>query len=237
MLTIGSEKVTLGMPNVKGLYLGNGIITPVIPDKNKPSGTVLHLYDRVDDKATVAGFWTDGNGQRYAVCVADAQYRSGGQNWSNLSVDTLLPNYSSGSTALTAGESGTYNTDTILNNYTATDYPAFNAARNACTVSVDDKTFVSCLPNATELQMIYTDRTSLDTYDTTLSSYPNNSLSIWNIEGYCTACWTSNQKGAYYAFRLHSDSSLRDTYKSSTDIGVIPIFEIPVDENGTVITN
>lgn len=199
------------------------------------SATVLHQYDRVDGKATVAGFWTDGNGQRYAVCVADAAYRSGHQTWSNVTVDTPLPNYNSSTAALAAGESGTWNTDTILNNYTPSDYPAFNIARNACTVSMGNKTFESCLPNAAELQMIYNDKATLDTYDTTLTEYPNNSLATWNIGGNSSSyCWSSNEYLSSLTWLLYSSGSWYYGEKNDYYNGVIPIIEIPVDENGEV---
>ena len=204
-----------------------------------PSGTTLHQYDRVDGKATVAGFWTDGNSQRYAVVVADAAYRSGRQAWCNASsrVNTPLPEYYSDSALLAAGESGTYNTDTILNSYTPSDYPAFNIARSTATVTVDNQTFESCLPNAAELQMINTDKTALDTYDTTLTAYPNNSLSTWNIGGNSDSyCWVSNERDNEYAWILDSTNRFGYGIKYGLN-GVIPIFEIPVDENGTVITN
>jgi hypothetical protein len=202
-----------------------------------PAATTLHQYDRVDDKATVAGFWTDGNGQRYAVCVVDAAYRRNSQLWSS-GGDTPLPNYSSSSEALAAGESGTYNTDTILNNYEARLYPAFNLARNACTVTVDIQTFTSCLPNASELQMIWNDRDILDACDPTLSSYPYNSLSTWNFrDSSNSACWSSNEYSAGNAWSLGSSGLLVDNIKRSYRCGILPIIEIPVDENGTVITN
>lgn len=206
-----------------------------------PSGTTLHQYDRVDGKATVAGFWTDGNGQRYAVCVADAAYRSGGILWSNSTGDTLLPNYTSSSAVLAAGESGTWNTDIILNNYTATDFPAFNIARNALTITVDNETFESCLLNTAELQMIWNDRATLDSYDTTLSEYPSNSLTTWNIGGNSgLKCWSSNEYDNYFAWNLKSSGLSDYATKNDRDInfnyGIIPVIEIPVDENGTVIT-
>ena len=202
-----------------------------------PSGTTLHQYDRVDGKATVAGFWTDGNGTKYAVVVADAAYRSGGQQWSTTAVDTLLPNYTSSSAVLASGKSGTWNTDTILNNYTPTNYPAFNVARNACTVTVDNQAFVSCLPNAAEVQMIYNDKATLDTYDTTLTDYPNNSLSTWNIGGNSeSAIVTSNEHNTYNSWYVYHTGLVDYTGKKDY-YGIIPIIEIPVDENGTVITN
>lgn len=236
MLHIGKTQVNLGMPNAKVLYFGETKMGPIIGESGEPTpgGTILHQYDRVDNKATVAGFWTDGNGQRYAVCVVDAQYRSWGQMWSESDEDTLLPNYSSSSEALASGESGTYNTDTILNNYTATDYEAFNVARNACTVTVDNKTFTSCLPNLKELDMLYQDRNTLDTYDPTLSSYSQNSLSSWNIGGNSYyICWSSTEAKLNAGWSLESGSLKK--YTKYYAFGVIPVIEIPVDENGRVM--
>ena len=236
MLHIGETQVNLGMPNAKVLYFGETKMGPIIGESGEPTpgGTILHQYDRVDGKATVAGFWTDGNGQRYAVCVADAQYRSGAHMWSESQDDTPLPNYSSSSAALAAGESGTYNTDTILNNYTATDYEAFNIARNACTVTVDNKTFTSCLPNLKELDMLYKDRNTLDTYDPTLSSYSSRSLSTWDIGGNSNYnCWSSTEVDLDAGWSLESGSLKK--YTKYYSFGVIPIIEIPVDENGRVM--
>ena len=224
---------TVSIPAHDAYTYNNGIWTQI------SLSTTLHQYDRVDGKATVAGFWTDGNGQRYAVCVVDAQYRTGGQLWSTVSVDTPLPNYTSDSAALAAGESGTWSTDTILNNYTHTDYPAFNVARNACTVSVDNQTFETCLPNAAELQMVWNDRVILDTYDTTLTDYPNNSLSTWDIGGGISnsRCWISVEYNSTYSYYLLSDGSLGGNFKVTYHCGIIPVIEIPVDENGTVMAS
>ena len=205
-----------------------------------PSGTTLHQYDRVDGKATVAGFWTDGNGQRYAVCVVDAAYRISraypNTQWAVSSGDTQLTNYTYWENALNCTESGTWNTDTILNNYTPSNYPAFNAARNATSATIDNKSFLSCLPNAAELQMIWNDRVALDTYDTTLTDYPTMSLSDFNFGG--NSAWSSTERNADYAWLIYkngNDSAEPKTAWSSN--GIIPIIEIPVDENGTVITN
>ena len=203
-----------------------------------PAATTLHQYDRVDDKATVAGFWTDGGGQRYAVCVVDAQYRSGeGMSWGVYGIDTPLSNYTSESAALSGGESGTYNTNVILNTYTVTDYPAFNFAHNACTVTVDNQNFVSCLPNLKELQMLYNDRVTLDTYDTTLSDYTARSLSSFSFGAAGAGAWSSAENGQYYAWDMKNNNTFEDRVKSQNNMGVCPIIEIPVDENGTVITN
>ena len=89
MLHIGNKDINLAVQGAGVLYVGSRKMGPVINESSEPTpgGTILHQYDRVDGKATVAGFWTDGNGQRYAVCVVDAQYRSGNQSWSESEFD------------------------------------------------------------------------------------------------------------------------------------------------------
>lgn len=222
----GNSTVSFSMQQLKDYVSGGS------------AGTTLHQYDRVDGKATVAGFWTDGNGQRYAVCVVDAAYRSGHLYWAGGSDNTTLPNYSSESAVLAAGESATFNMDTIRNNYSLVTYPPFNSAYSN-TIELDGVTYNGLLPNAAELQMIYNDKATLDTYDTTLTDYPNNSLSLWNIDNNSNSrCWTSNEHGTYTAWLLNLSGSWEYLGKGSlSGAGVIPIFEIPVDENGTVITN
>lgn len=243
MLHIGNKDINLAVQGAGVLYVGSRKMGPVIGESGEPTtgGTTLHQYDRVNGKATVAGFWTDGNGQRYAVCVVDAAYRSGSvMAWGAYGTDTMLPSYTSSSAALAAGESGTYNTDIILNNYTSTDYPAFNFAKNACTVTLDNQNFESCLPNLVELKMLYDDRTTLDTYDPTLSSYSSRSLTEFSFGGWesTKGAWSSNEYSNYWSWLIYSNGNLgSDNKHNSSFFGVCPIIEIPVDENGTVITN
>ena len=238
MLHIGNKSINLAVKKAGVLYVGTRKMGPIIDESSEPtpSGTVLHLYDRVDGKATVAGFWTDGNGQRYAVCVADAAYRTGGQLWSNSTVDTPLPNYTKRLEALATTDSATFNMDTIRANYTLSDYPAFNLAYSN-TIELDGVTYNGLLPNASELQMIYNDRTTLDTYDETLSSYPSNSLTTWNINGNSRDyCWSSTEYGSARVWiETNTGSFSSGNDKHANNYGVIPIFEIPVDENGRVM--
>jgi hypothetical protein len=236
MLHIGETQVNLGMPNANVLYFGETKMGPIIGESSSPSPSKpLEQWDRVDGKATVAGFWTDGNGQRYAVCVADAAYRSGGQYWSNKTTNTPLPNYDSDSAALAAGESATCNMDTIRGNYDLSTYPAFNSAYSKI-ITLDGVTYNGLLPNAAELQMIFTNREYLDTLDTSLVDYPNNSLMTWDIEDNSNFyCWTSAEYGSPGAWLLSSFGTLDISSKHVDGCGVIPIFEIPVDENGRVM--
>lgn len=230
MLHIGSTDVTVAVPDAKRFYVGSNFIGLAKPDK-KESSPSLQLYDRVNNKATVAGFFTDSNGQKYAVCVADAAYRSI-QLWSNLEeVDTPLPNYATESDALTSTESATFNMNIIKNNYALSTHPVFNFAYSK-TLEFNGVTYNGLLPNASELQMIYNNRVDLDSLDTTLNEYPNNSLASWKIENNSSSCWSSTEKNASSAWRLTYKGVWAAGYaeKNFSTNGVIPIFEIPVND-------
>lgn len=217
-------------------------ISPISSKSPTPAATTLHQYDRVDGKATVAGFWTNGDGQRYAVCVADAAYRGVG-HWGNFDGDVGLPYYNSSTLALNAQESATYNTDIILASQYASSATACIFVRNISAIAIDGKTFQGQLPNISEILMIYNDKDTLDTYDTTLTEYPDNSLSSWNIGGSSSyRVWSSTRISSYEDWILFymywsSRYSIDNAVQHNSTYGIIPIFEIPVDENGTVITN
>lgn len=189
----------------------------------------LDLLSRIDNKATVAGFYTDGNGTKYAVCVVDAQYRSGnGMQWSNNTIDTVLTDYSTVS-VLNCLESGTYNTQLILSTYTPSEYGAFNFARNACSVVYNNVTYQSCLPNVKELQILYENRVLLDSLDPTLSNYSNRSLTEFKCGG-DNGLWSSNESGSDIGLYYSTNYGIDGIRKYSGSNGVCPIIEIPVSE-------
>lgn len=226
-----SSFTSLGYTGIAAENIDNGASGKIKTYMKEPHTGTLKQWDRVDGKGTVAGFWTDGNGTKYAVVVADAAYRTGGQLWSNERVDTPLPNYSSESAALAATESATFNMDTIRDNYNLSTYPAFNSAYSK-TITFGGVTYNGLLPNAAELQMIFTNREYLDTLDTSLVDYPSNSLTTWNIGGnsssYCSSSVEYNNNSAWI---LGSSGTWNGSgfYKNGSGKGVIPVFEIPVD--------
>ena len=230
MIHIGETQVNLGMPNAKVLYFGETKMGPIIGESSSPSPSKpLEQWDRVDGKGTVVGFWTDKNGTRYAVVVADAAYRTGGQKWGPTKVNTPLPNYADfSSKALAAGESATFNMDTIRGKYDLTTYPAFNSAYSK-TITFGGVTYNGLLPNASELKMINDNKSDLDLLDITLSDYSNNSLMTWNIEGKSGYCWTSTEEDLNYAWLVSSGGNVSSNGKNNS-AGVIPIFEIPLED-------
>jgi hypothetical protein len=233
--SIGTDRITLSDNNTY-VYNMSGDIEP-------SSGTVLHQFDRVDGKATVAGFFTDGNGQRYAVCLPDARFRTYDSNtarmfvWStDTSTDTPLTNYASLDELTYAQESGTYNTNLFIQTY-----PSQLSSRNAfyiategyckASVIVDGKTFNSCLPNLPEIRILYPIISQLDELDPTeegigirisdiwgaFSSNECDSSTVWCVAGLATRpTWITRSK---------NNGNVR---------GVVSMIEIPVDENGVV---
>ena len=190
-----------------------------------PPATGLSQYSRVGGISTVVGFFTDGNGTKYAVCVLDAQYRKVAY-WSGSFTTTGNPYYNSQSGALAATESATANMDTILNLQNLGGYPAFNYA-HGLSVEYNGQTFYGLIPNAAELLMIYNDRYNLDSYDTTLGDYSSNRLATWNITGN-NAVWSSTEDSSTYAWQLLNSNDWSNFIKDRNS-GVVPIFEIPID--------
>ena len=192
----------------------------------KSASSGLSLWDRVDNKATVVGFFTDGNGTTYAVCVADAQYRTSSLQWSTINEETLLPNYGSKESAYAATESATYNVDTINMNYGLLNYPAFEACHNQ-TLTYNGTTYYGALPNCAELQMIKDVSNNLDSLDPTVSSYPSMNLTNWRFDGNNCA-WASTEVNRNYAWRLDYGDGCYAHPKDQSYFCAIPIFEIPV---------
>ena len=251
MLHIGNKDINLAIQGAKTLYTGSVKLGPIINESGEPTtdDTALHLYDRVDGKATVAGFWSDGNGQKYAVCLPDARFRTYDSfigrmlTWStDTSTDTPLTNYASLEEVIYAQESGTYNTNLFIQTYPSLlDHRNvfYHATEGSCkaSVTVDGKTFNSCLPNLPEIRILYPIISQLDELDPTeegvgirisninglFSSNECDSSTVW-----CVANFTSSTATTRWIARTKNNLKVR---------GVVSIIEIPVDENGKVITN
>lgn len=206
--------------------------------------TTLHKYDRVDNKATVVDFFTDSNDQRYALCVVDAAYRS--TKGYSYSVDSYTPSSLVGLTDYNAALSDTNSGSWYMNifdeeeasGYPMANFPAFKFAKNACLVTVDGNTYTGVVPTVNELLAIREDKATLDTYDPTLSDYASNSLSNWSFgssKGYVRTCMLTGDKSGSIVLSI---DSYQDQYSITSDAtGVCPVIEIPVDANGTVISD
>ena len=204
----------------------------VISVNSSPTPSIpTTLGERIDNKATVVGVLQDNEGNDYVLAVVDAAYRSGSaMGWGRYGVDTPLQDNTDSTLALADHHTGKFNTDLILSTYTATDYPAFNFARNACSVTIGNNTYYSVLPNANELQMIYNNKDVLDQYDPTASTYSDRTMSEFKC-GSTFGLWSSTERNSNYAWLISSDSSVGDYDKDSTNrYGVCPVIEIPLKD-------
>ena len=213
------------------LILGTNAYNPAIMNNVTSGGgsdIPTTLGSRIDNKATVVGVLQDHEGNDYVLAVVDAAYRSGSSiAWSRGSEDTPLQSHSSSTSALADHHTGKYNTDLILSNYTATDYPAFNFARNACSVTIGNDTYYSVLPNLIELQMLYNNKDVLDQYDPTVSQYSNRSMSTFKFGA--SGAWSSAERnlgGAWLIFNYGDE----DYGGKGNDnrYGVCPVICIPL---------
>lgn len=202
----------------------------VISVNSSPTPSIpTTLGSRIDDKATVVGVLQDHEGNDYVLAVVDASYRSGSaMAWGPSNVDTPLQDNADSTVALADHHSGKYNTDLILSTYTATDYPAFNFARNACTVTIGSNTYYSVLPNLTELQMLYDNKDVLDQYDPTVSTYTNRKMSDFTCGG-SWGLWSSTEYDSIHVWDIDYNSSVGKFNKNLTDVcGVCPVICIPL---------
>lgn len=191
----------------------------IIEVDNSDPSTKLMLGDRIDNKATVIGNFTDSNNQEYVVAVLDASYHGSSLAFSNEAIDSVLPNYKTYDLAVAAKESATYNMNQIETNYDITTYPAFNHCKTCTTVTFNKKEYTPLLPNAAEVEMINT----------------NWSLVQGTTSTKMTQCWSSNEKHTY-AWRRTADAWF-NSLKTKAEYAAIPIIEIPVVRIPTTNTN
>ena len=206
-----------------------------------PNG-VYSLGDRIGNIATFVCYFNSTNPEtnvdtKYAVFVLDAKYRGRAQLVSGANAyQNLMPRYyfTDMATALTRKESATWNTDTIINGaptYSET-CPAFTLCRQV-SININGQTYQGQLPNMYELYQIRANKETLDTFDPTLSDYPNNSLSNWNMgdtSGYNYIFQSQYEIPNNNPANIELLTKTGTTYtRLTSSSGVIPVFEIPVE--------
>lgn len=230
----------ISAPNYKTIY-GSKLITAdstishnMIAESD-PNG-VYSLGDRIANMATFVCYFNSINPdtsaqQTYAVFVLDAAYRSNNIRCFPGSGNYLpLHEYN----ALTATESATYNMNVISNGYDIASFPAFKMCQD---IVLPNLNITAKLPNAYELKQIWGGdrsssdalafRQSLDALDPTLSDYTSKALANWN-SGYNTYIWASTQYQTDRFSCIRQNGTVTYEY-SSTELGAIPVFEIPVE--------
>lgn len=237
---------TITKPGYKTVH-GSKLITAdttinvnMIPESD-PSRDVYVVGDRIGGVATFVTYYTDGNGNKYAVFVADAQYRVASATWDLESmpgghINTGLNQYTtSASTEASNVDSASYCNQYILDTYypagdTLNRYPAFKAAHDAVSIPELGTAGVAKLPNPFELLSIANMGATLDSYDPTVQDYMNNNLSNWKK---AWTCYEHSQDSAILVQKSSTTAYLGTGYKcgyyDTANNMIIPVFEIPVN--------
>ena len=218
---------TLDKHVVLSTSASGGEVNPPNPD----IPTTLKFGDRIDNKATVVGTFESSDLGTVAFAVLDAQYRNPSVEWvqSNI-VNSLtdMPLYTIDE-ALAAKESATHNTDYVIS---VGGEGAFSYCRSIDPLNYNGKTYNCQLPNAYELNEIYNNRESLDTFDTTVSANETKKLSNWGFGNpYQEVLSSSRDKQFGYGFHLNYRDGNQVFWRGNPGrLGVCPIIEIPLSK-------
>ena len=191
--------------------------------------TTLKFGDRIDNKATVVGTFESSDLGTVAFAVLDAEYRNPsveGVQSSIVNSLTDMPLYTIDE-ALAAKESATHNTDYVIS---VGGEGAFSYCRSIDPLNYNGKTYNCQLPNAYELNEIYNNRESLDTFDTTVSANETKKLSSWGFGNvYPQVLSSSRDKQFGYGFHLNHGNQV--IWRGNPGrLGVCPIIEIPLSK-------
>lgn len=224
----------ISAPNYKTIYgskliTADGTITHNMISESDPNG-VYAIGDRIGNMATFIGYFDaqdpNENARKYAVFVLDAKYRAIQYAATNNSSNTGLPAYTTDNVLANAKESAGYNTTTIINNVSSGAITAFLYTRNF-SITIGNEIFQGQMPNCYELDLMWKNKTVIDSFDPTISDYPTMSISSWGNGNFA---WGSNMaesytlgyyKGANYGAGAPWNMTLGDNF-------TIPVFEIPV---------
>lgn len=202
---------------------------------------VYSLGDRLGNIASFVCYYNavdEGVAKTYAVFVADSEYRNNdiGSASVGFDADNILTHYDTAPTQQGLN-SATYCTNAILNNYGADAYKKFDYVRRPIiegvqqplTLTIGGNIYQTQVPNCFELQAIYDNRVALDTAETnagkTIVSGKDltNWLGVGNSFAIFSCNFDTNKMWCHTSNRIFSNGY------TSTFIGAIPIFEIPVN--------
>lgn len=184
------------------------------------------LLERIKDDnnneiGTVSGFFTDGNDVEYAVVCLDAQYRITTDPYGNGQIASSSITYGTGSQfvsnayGLTA--TATENTTAILG--VAASSPAATHCRSK-TFTIGGNTYSGQLPNLVEITDIMAQKTTLNSLDTSKSSYssyvlPNNDNNVWS------------STPAYLGYAWDVGVNQITSMTTNNSAFVVPVLELP----------
>ena len=235
-MTIASE-ITRIQNNISSAYTActnKGVTLPSTQNSANLATCINSINAEVtltrfkDDSNNVIGTWfcnfIDGNGTKYKVICLDAQYRKASGQWCSMrDTVTNLPLYANMYSACpyTAPETATTNTQLILNYCSAHNYTS-----SACThcrsnsFTINNTVYYGQLPNLYEVTQIALNYATLNSMDTTASSY--TSLNF----GAARDIWSSTQTTYFNAWCLNKEGYIYYQQKMANYL-TVPVLEIP----------
>ena len=189
-------------------------------------GGKYKLFDRIKDDSnneigTVSGFFTDSNNVEYAVVCLDAQYRITTDPYGNGQIASSAITYGTGSgyvsNAYGLVATATENTTAIL--AVAASSPTATHCRSK-SFTIGGNTYNGQLPNLVEITDIMAQKTTLNSLDTSKTSYsscvlPNNDNNVWS----------SSPAGSGYAWAVGVTQITSMTTNNSNFVA--PVLELP----------
>jgi len=196
---------------------------------------VYTIGDRLGGVATFFTYYTDGNGNKYAVFVVDAQYRATTKWASDRGMATGLPSntldFNVYKTEAGCPLSATYCSQYVFDTHypagtTSNPFPGFKYAKDCVSIPALGTAGIARMPNPFEVWTLWQMGTVLDSYDPTVTDYAANNLT--NKKDTMT-CYPRTDGGQYiYYYSSGSGSLQQGSYTDDIRFN-IPVFEIPVN--------
>lgn len=159
---------------------------------------------------------------KFAFFVLDANYRTI-YMWRSSGSGTDMP-IQYNANPQNANESATYFNQYAFNNFNLTNFPIFNASKNLGIFILSNGIKINALvPTAYELNIIYTNKVALDSFDYTKND--TNNLTNWRFNNNNT-CWSCLEQSNINSWYIFSNGTPVANGKNIS--GFCPIFEVPV---------
>lgn len=191
---------------------------------NPPSvdPSTLKFGDRIDNKATVVGTYESSDLGKVVFALLDSS-TYGISEWAYdlYGINTDLPD------DLSDSFSATHNTNYIISTYGDKIISAFKHCRQITPLNFNNRVYKCQLPNLSELEQIFNNRSKLYQLDPTASSNESYNLRNWKF-GSVSMAWSSNEcyQNHGYAFSSNGYNSQLSKRGDNGLAAVLPIIEI-----------
>lgn len=168
---------------------------------------------------------------KFAVYILDSNYRSN-QMWTTTFIKKLDLPVQYENNPQNCLESATFVFDYMIKNNNISDYPLINTVKNFGNFILPNGLKINALiPNGAELQVIYNNRVTLDSFDPIIQSGSTSyNLTNWNFSANCCSSCVECNKNDMWVLKNNNNTAQWYTYSNGkgVELGCCPIFEVPV---------